>query len=944
MDSFIRGTEMESFAWNEDLFHTNLELFKHFDALTAYHLEIFNFSRLQHCQTEQNEPNLYQKKYGITHYFHDQKGALAEAQKIADEEILTKTNLIYFYGLGLGYIYDSLKNWLNAATERHLIFLEDDLEVLYQFLHTNRATRLLKDPQVTLFYISELFSEIEQDKLNRLMLEFPYHSIQFLVLPSYIKRNESTALKICYKILSDQSTMRYVHKEYFSGQSGLLGNFYRNLLSLPDAYISNHLYGQFKNIPAIICGAGPSLEKNLDVLKTLSDRALIFAGGSSLNVVNNQGLIPHFGIGIDPNPEQYHRLITNHTFHLPLFYRNRMENRASQIMPGPKIYVPGSDNPLSIWFEKNLGIFEGEVEEGHNVVNFSIEIARRLGCNPIIFVGLDLAFTEVKTYASGIPIHPLWLGENNPYTPEKEQVIARNGIDGQKIMTKWEWLGESDWISNYAKNHPEVKFINATEGGLGFFEISNLPLKEVAEKYLTKSYDLLGRSLGEIQNSASTITRSQVLELINEFRGTLETCLKYCEEIIKIQKESSQQETNTVNESFFKSSKSILYESLLEEEVGYKHFLNQFDKVKFYLQKAQSSRIDSEPEDSNSAIINRYNFVKLVAQQHLELLYGAVYHFIFTSSLPISKDKFFTITNEEDLYQLEGNHLQLKDKELNLTIDLTFKPRQVTETYDNGKLKISCYYDENEQLQGPSRFYSDLSILLAETWFVNGKREGKSRFFYPSGGLYSLLRFKDNTLEGKQEYFFRNSQPSAHFTYANGVLEGPVQIYNTEGKLIREIHYHKGKRHGTERLWGQNGICLLECHYENGIPTGNAYEWTYTGQLSKEVIIHKFPEDFDLSAWDDQHKIVKSFKHGIEDYSAFFEEKQAQVELIEGAIQVILDHLNAMMTINMDPKLADISPEILKELEETQKSLNEMIVLKNQLKSIQEEHMKKTKK
>ena len=63
--------------------------------------------------------------------------------------------------------------------------------------------------------------------------------------------------------------MNLILNEYLTGQRGFLSNFYLNLYYLPDSKKGNDLYGKFQGIPAIICGAGPSLQKNIHLLKEL---------------------------------------------------------------------------------------------------------------------------------------------------------------------------------------------------------------------------------------------------------------------------------------------------------------------------------------------------------------------------------------------------------------------------------------------------------------------------------------------------------------------------------------------------------------------------------------------------------------------------------------------------------------------------------------------------
>ena len=119
--------------------------------------------------------------------------------------------------------------------------------------------------------------------------------------------------------------------------------------------------------------------------------------------MNAADIEPHFAAGIDPNSPQYLRLLHNTSFETPYFYRGRMHHPAFRLIHGPRLYINGGggyDTPE--WFEEHLGIASEVVDEGHNVVNFCTSLAYELGCNPIIFVGLDLAYTGMQAYAPGV--------------------------------------------------------------------------------------------------------------------------------------------------------------------------------------------------------------------------------------------------------------------------------------------------------------------------------------------------------------------------------------------------------------------------------------------------------------------------------------------------------------------------------------------------------------
>lgn len=895
--------------FDQKIFDLNIDLYKQKDPLFAHQLEfIHHFNEIKFCKTNQNELNLFKKQLDFTTYYHSQKGALDEAKEIVKNEIKKETDVIYFYGLGLAYVYDAIKDWLKEKNNRHIVFLEDDPEVIHHFFFTDRATALLQDPQVTLFHFSDL--NIEFDSFYRLLTRFTGQRFQFFVLLSYVQTRSVAATNLCYRIFYNQSWIEQLIGEYMSGQYGFYLNFYRNLLNLPDSYLGTNLFGKFNQIPAIICGAGPSLEKNIEVLKKLSNHALIFAGGSSLNAVNNFGIIPHFGLGIDPNKEQLHRLISNHIYHIPFFYRNRLSHDAFDLIQGPKIYVPGSITSLSEWFEEKLDLPGKPLDEGHNVINFCTEIATSLGCNPIIFVGVDLAFEEKKTYAKGIDIHPLWLGESKPYSMDHiPSVVPGIGINGEKITTRWEWLAEAQWISKYAQNHPNIKFINASEGGLGFPNIPNTPLSEVAKTYMGQQYDLLTKVLGEILNSPITFLKFKIIQTINEFKISLERSLDYC---LKI------------NQNVMNTSNSIYYESLLKEEPSYQFYLKMIDKLQFFLDEINSDKVDFL--DTPQKKKHRLLILVSIIRQHINVLVLSVKNDIFLSTTSSNITENIKVT--EGTYEFKNHELIIQDSNLNISIKTTFTPTEKSEYYPNNTLKFSSFYNENNQLQGPSRYFSEEGQLLAESWFFQGKRVGESKAYHKSGTLYSIQRYKDDLLEGKQEFYYPNGSLHIETHYKHGCLDGDVKIYEKNGALKREIQYQSGKRYGLERAWYPNGKEMMECHYHEGQPIETAKHWNSLGKLIKEVTIYQYPNDFDSTEWNINEQIIKTIKHGHEDYSHVYTKTGDQIEALSKGINSIIDTLEPMLlNTNGNP----VDKDFLSELESIKKSAQEMAKLKEEL-------------
>lgn len=520
---------------SQELFEQNIERLSRIIPEVALRIQYIDPSPVSFCHTRKGELNISREVGGKTHYYHSNYSAEKEAQTwFSKLENLEHTEVLYVYGVGLGYYYDAAKQWLRADASRFLVFLEDDMAVLHRLLETEKGREILDDRQTQLHY----FQDLAQGKgmFDWLTWYFIQAQPDVSALEYYQRERADFASQLRVHMLHEAVLKESISGEYMRYGRAFYRNFFANMLQLPLSGHANQLFGKFQNIPAIICGAGPSLDKNFELLKTLTDRALIFTGGSSLNAVSHRGLMPHFGAGIDPNPPQLERLMTNFGYEVPFFYRNRMFHRAFRAIHGPRLYLNGSGGyRVAEWFERKLGIRGMSVDEGHNVINMLIDVARNLGCDPIILVGMDLAYTGMKSYASGVLPDASVKKEDILDSRDLESgAFPRKDIYGNEVYTLWKWVSEAEWIGRYVKQHSDRSYFNATEGGIGFPGVPNLSLQEIADKYLTRSYDLRDWIHGEIQNAAlPDVTVDAVLEALREIYDSVDDCEMFCEGMLE---------------------------------------------------------------------------------------------------------------------------------------------------------------------------------------------------------------------------------------------------------------------------------------------------------------------------------------------------------------------------------------------------------------------------
>lgn len=571
---------------NSFYLQTNLTLLSQLNPTLYYKLMQAEPDLLQFKQTDKQELNLMREYRGHHYFYHATSGAKEEAEIWFNHLDLSTINVLYIYGIGLGYYYQAAKKWLHEHPQRACVFLEKDLAVLYRLFETEQGHDLLNDPQVQVIYFSNFIDDKAVfNELTWIYLNEPF-SLSFL--PLYDEQDPTTCSELQQFLSEKIAHKRMLADEYLHYGIPFFKNFYANLLELPHAYLGSGLFNQFRDIPAIICGAGPSLTKQIEQLKHLQDRALIFAGGSALNALTAHGLIPHFGAGVDPNPEQGKRIEQTKAYPVPFFYRNRFYHPALTALKGPRLYLTGAGGyEIADWFDEQLGLSSPPLDEGHNIVNFCLEIAHKLGCNPIIFVGLDLAFTNQQIYAQGV-VDDLVLDQSKQASHFEDQLVLRTDITGKPIYTLWRWVIESTWTDQFAQEHLELQLINATEGGIGFKHIQNSSLTATAREYLKKNYPLKKQIKHILKtHSLSSIKIDQIKQLMSILNHSLQTCLNQINILIHEIQKAQQVELDS-----FESSTTQLAESALEQEIGYQYLLNQFNRFFSCLQLRDKKKLN----------------------------------------------------------------------------------------------------------------------------------------------------------------------------------------------------------------------------------------------------------------------------------------------------------------------------------------------------------------
>lgn len=278
--------------------------------------------------------------------------------------------------------------------------------------------------------------------------------------------------------------------------------------------------------PVIIVSAGPSLDKNIHLLKQAQGKALIIAVDASIRSTIQAGVRPEMLCSVDPkSPDRFFSDLDLKDIY---WICNDMTNPDLLKKYVKHVFYYGNFGKL--WAGKlydKLGIFCPPIISGGSVSTEAFALAVYLGFRKIIFIGQDLAFTGGISHTKGIAGA---LGDNDAYIQKRKKVLVE-GIDGIMLETDFQMWFYKGWIEKVIRNNKEeLRVIDATEGGARIEGAEIMTLQEVIDKECRHEFDIY-----DIEQKISPMcTKEQKEELENYLKQMREDIIEFAEKIDNI--------------------------------------------------------------------------------------------------------------------------------------------------------------------------------------------------------------------------------------------------------------------------------------------------------------------------------------------------------------------------------------------------------------------------
>ncbi|GJM23965.1 MAG: hypothetical protein DHS20C16_03800 [Phycisphaerae bacterium] len=471
-------------------------------------------------------------------YLHSRYDPVKEAGQLVGGVVTDDQYCFVVGGIGLGYHILALEEAI--AQDAIIVVAEPNVALLAAALASVDLTNALRDGRLIILHTA--------DKV-RLHDKLRPHTPLLMLGTRFVKHPPSEQLepdfhKIIRAMVTDfVAYSRMTLMTLITNSKITCRNIANNIATYASTPSIEELRDRYKGSPGIVVSAGPSLRTNIELLKHAKGRAVISAVQTALRPMSKMGVMPDFATSLD-----FHEISRQ-------YYQGIDGLEKVHLVAEPKATWHVLDNypgPISILDNQFARLLIGEtlaphaeLPPGATVAHLSFYLLRYMGCDPIIFVGQDLAYTANNFYVPGVETHRVWQSELNRFntleTKEWERIVRNRpvlrkvaGNDGHELYTD-ELL--FTYLEQFEKDIAETpaKVINATEGGAHIAGTESMPLQQVLDTYATTTLPVHAESKQPRDWSIVPKVRDEIASRTKDVEGLVDVCRKMDVELAKLQ-------------------------------------------------------------------------------------------------------------------------------------------------------------------------------------------------------------------------------------------------------------------------------------------------------------------------------------------------------------------------------------------------------------------------
>ncbi|EAK0278277.1 motility associated factor glycosyltransferase family protein, partial [Campylobacter jejuni] len=439
--------------------------------------------------------------------------------------------VLFFYGIGNGILYKIL---LQNKNLKRMIIFEKELELIFLAFNFVDFSKDLSLGRLIIVHQDDVtLPKIE--KIFRLVGDLFYRSYNLHIANDFYEKYKEDILKLNKLNILTIKNHNLMHGNDPKDAMQGIEQFVYNLPKLISHPSYKELLKKRKSAKetAIVVSTGPSLTKQLPLLKKYANKATIFCADSAYNILAREGIKPDYVCMLERDEivaECFNNdfgefdkdiifLVASLAHKKTITYLEKNKRNYMLILKGQP-------------FARYLDLDDyGYINAGMSVSHMAYEFAENLGHKNIVLVGQDLAYAkDGQTHSKGF-IHASW--HNGDYERDfgKFTTLAYGGkgeVESSEIWTLFRQIFE-----NFISLSP-TKTYNCTEGGARIESAIERPFKEVCRDLLENEKDKNFKKLKALN------TKEQVelgLKIYKKIKKNMSLALNFQKECKKIKKQ-----------------------------------------------------------------------------------------------------------------------------------------------------------------------------------------------------------------------------------------------------------------------------------------------------------------------------------------------------------------------------------------------------------------------
>ncbi|EAL3807024.1 motility associated factor glycosyltransferase family protein [Campylobacter jejuni] len=526
--------------------------------------------------------------------------------------------VLYFYGFGNGVLFKAL---LQNKNHQHIVVFEKDIEIIWIMFHILDFSHELQNARLIVLNTNKL--EIQDyNELCSFKPFFQFSRIYFLELMShYYERFHEDVLELNKKLAENFKNSIVSHgNDPLDALQGI-EQFVYNLPQMITHPSYKELLSKRKGISdtAIIVSTGPSLTKQLPLLKKYASKATIFCADSSYPILAKHGIKPDYVCMLERT--EITAEFFNHDF--GEFDKDIMFICAGVVHPKAIEYLKGRNRkyliiPRYLYFPIYIKLkYFDFLYNTPSVAHMSYFLSVLLNHKNIIFIGQDLAYAENGNS------HPDDYQNSANYESQMYEHILTEAYGGKKeIKTHEFWIFFKQILeAMIIKYH--ITTYNCTEGGARIEGTIEKP-------FLWACENLLDKDLNKPFEKLEPLSLNKQNEFLLKAYYKVYQSIKHCRDFSKILSNDFEK----IQSIYLSLNEKEEYLNLAIEKIdGFKNKLEDIKQMQDLYEILQPLRTQFELNLARIYVLNpktkedAFNKSILWIKEHLEfmeLVYGHI--------------------------------------------------------------------------------------------------------------------------------------------------------------------------------------------------------------------------------------------------------------------------------------------------------------------------------